>query len=56
MSKPPQGTVPVVDGFQVIDLGSTNGIEANGRQVGRHDLVDGDDLLLGATHIRIRLS
>jgi predicted component of type VI protein secretion system len=44
------------DGFQVIDLGSTNGIEANGRQVGRHDLVDGDDLLLGATHIRIRLS
>lgn len=44
------------EGFQIVDLGSTNGIEVNGRAVGRHDLADGDDVLLGATHIRIRLS
>ena len=36
-------------GFQLIDLGSTNGCTVNGVRVGERDLVDGDEVRLGNT-------
>jgi Protein of unknown function (DUF3662)/FHA domain len=38
-------------GWWVVDLGSTNGIEVNGRKVDRTKLVNGDHLVLGQTDV-----
>jgi pSer/pThr/pTyr-binding forkhead associated (FHA) protein len=35
----------------VVDLGSTNGIEVNGRRVDRARLSDGDRIVLGRTEV-----
>lgn len=37
--------------FWVVDLGSTNGIEVNGRRVDRAKLADGDRIVLGRTSV-----
>jgi hypothetical protein len=42
------------DEWVVIDLGSTNGIEINGRRVNRHRLTPGDRMLLGETVLEFR--
>jgi len=39
------------DVFAIVDLGSTNGTEVNGRRVTRAELADGDRITLGATDI-----
>jgi Protein of unknown function (DUF3662)/FHA domain len=39
------------DTFFVVDLGSTNGTELNGRRVTREELTDGDRITLGATDV-----
>ena len=39
------------DAYFVVDLGSTNGTELNGRRVTREELTDGDRITLGATDI-----
>lgn len=39
----------------VSDLGSTNGVEVDGRRVGRHVLRDGDELMLGTARIRVEV-
>lgn len=39
-------------GYVVIDLGSTNGTKVNGTGIHTHRLRDGDDITIGATHIR----
>jgi pSer/pThr/pTyr-binding forkhead associated (FHA) protein len=38
----------------VIDLGSTNGTEINGKRVNRHRLTPGDRLALGETTLEFR--
>jgi hypothetical protein len=38
--------------YWVIDLGSTNGTELNGRRIERAELSDGDRITLGATDVR----
>lgn len=43
-------------GYWVVDLGSTNGIEVNGKRVDRVRLRDGDRLLLGSTEVAFGLS
>jgi len=43
---------PVHDGFEVVDLGSTNGTLVNGVVVKEHALNDGDVISVGATRIR----
>ena len=40
--------------YWIVDLGSTNGIEVNGRRVKRAKLEDGDTLTLGSTEITFR--
>ncbi|MGI9557755.1 MAG: FHA domain-containing protein, partial [Solirubrobacterales bacterium] len=35
--------------WQIVDLGSTNGIKVNGRRVDATRLAPGDDVMLGAT-------
>ena len=47
----PRGT-----GFVVVDVGSTNGTKVNGTKVGEHELVDGDEIVLGNTHMRFEAS
>ncbi|MGI8663858.1 MAG: FhaA domain-containing protein [Acidimicrobiales bacterium] len=47
----PRGT-----GFVVVDLGSTNGSKVNGSKVSEHALVDGDEIVLGNTHMRFEAS
>ena len=47
----PKGT-----GYSVIDLDSTNGTKVNGIRVHEQDLVDGDELTFGNTHIRFEAS
>ncbi len=47
----PRGT-----GFVLFDLGSTNGSKVNGAKVREHDLVDGDELMLGNTKMRFEAS
>jgi hypothetical protein len=42
------------DEWVIIDLGSTNGIEINGRRVNRHRLSAGDRILLGETVLEFR--
>jgi hypothetical protein len=43
-------------GYWVVDLGSTNGLEVNGKRTERARLRDGDRILLGATEIVFGLS
>ena len=37
--------------YVLVDLGSTNGVEVNGRRVLRHNLRDGDRLSLGGAEV-----
>lgn len=39
-------------GFELVDLGSTNGIEVDGRRVLTHDLRDGDVVKIGSVMLR----
>ena len=39
------------DGYVIVDLGSTNGIEVNGRRVKRATLAAGDRIGLGQTEL-----
>jgi hypothetical protein len=43
---------PARNGYEVVDLGSTNGTLLNGVVVKEHPLQDGDVILVGATSIR----
>jgi hypothetical protein len=43
-------------GYWIVDLGSTNGIEVNGKRTDKARLRDGDRILLGATEIVFGLS
>jgi hypothetical protein len=43
------------DAYWIVDLGSTNGTELNGRRVERAKLSDGDRITLGATDLRFGL-
>lgn len=43
-------------GYWIVDLGSTNGVEVNGKRVERARLRDGDRFVLGATEIVFGLS
>lgn len=47
---------PHVDGFLLMDLGSTNGTKVNGAKVDRHSLRDGDEISFGNTVIRFEAS
>jgi hypothetical protein len=38
--------------YWIVDLGSTNGVEVNGRRVKRHKLADGDTFTIGSTDVR----
>jgi pSer/pThr/pTyr-binding forkhead associated (FHA) protein len=42
--------------YWIVDLGSTNGTELNGRRVEREQLSDGDRITLGATDVRFGLT
>jgi len=42
-------------GYEVEDLGSTNGIQVNGKQVERAHLKDGDRLIIGSAHLVFRV-
>jgi len=42
------------EGFEVVDLGSTNGTRVNGRAIGAHRLVDGDLITIGNTVLRFQ--
>ena len=42
-------------GWQVVDLGSTNGIKVNGRRVDHHPLSPGDQITLGVTDLTFEL-
>ncbi|MDH3226007.1 MAG: FHA domain-containing protein [Thermoleophilia bacterium] len=42
--------------YVIVDLDSTNGVEVNGDLVTRHALADGDEVMLGATTLRVELS
>ena len=37
--------------YVLVDLGSTNGTELNGRRVTRQELADGDRITIGATDL-----
>lgn len=45
-----------IDGFHLIDLGSTNGTIVNGVAVRAHHLEDGDELQFGSTVVRFEAS
>jgi hypothetical protein len=42
-------------GWQVVDLGSTNGIKVNGRRVDHHSLRPGDQITIGVTDLTFEL-
>jgi Protein of unknown function (DUF3662)/FHA domain len=42
-------------GWQVVDLGSTNGIKVNGRRVGQAGLSPGDQITIGVTDLTFEL-
>jgi Protein of unknown function (DUF3662)/FHA domain len=42
-------------GWQIVDLGSTNGIKVNGRRADRHVLTPGDRITLGVTDLTFEL-
>jgi len=39
------------DGYSLVDLGSTNGTEVNGKRIDRQQLRDGDRITMGSTEI-----
>src|SRR5215208_5502643 len=43
------------DGWQVVDLGSTNGIKVNGRRVNHQPLRPGDEVTIGVTDLTFEL-
>src|SRR3954453_10771442 len=43
-------------GYVLVDLNSTNGTKVNGVRVQEHDLLDGDQLSFGSTHMRFEAS
>ena len=43
------------DGWQIVDLGSTNGIKVNGRRVDSHTLRPGDQVTIGVTDLTFEL-
>lgn len=43
-------------GYWIVDLGSTNGVEVNGKRVERARLRDGDRILIGSTEVVFGLS
>jgi FHA domain-containing protein len=43
------------DGWQIVDLGSTNGIKVNGRRVDHHPLSPGDQITIGVTDLTFEL-
>ena len=47
---------PADGSFEVVDLGSTNGVRVNGERVSRHLLADGDEIALGPVRLRFRRS
>jgi hypothetical protein len=47
---------PTVDGFSLVDLGSTNGSKVNGERTTHRDLRDGDELDFGNTRIVFQAS
>lgn len=47
---------PHVDGFLLIDHGSTNGTKINGVRIDRHILQDGDEVSFGNTRLRFEAS
>ena len=47
---------PAGDGYRLIDLGSTNGTEVNGRSVTEHALSDGDRIKFGDTVLTFEAS
>jgi hypothetical protein len=42
-------------GWQIVDLGSTNGIKVNGRRVGQQPLNPGDEITIGVTDLTFEL-
>lgn len=42
----------IASGFELADLGSTNGTKVNGEKVKRHKLKDGDEIQIGDTRLR----
>jgi pSer/pThr/pTyr-binding forkhead associated (FHA) protein len=42
---------PAGQGFTIVDLGSTNGIEVNGKRVERLELADGSRFTIGSTEV-----
>lgn len=47
---------PDADGYLVVDLGSTNGTQVNGKRITEHLLDDGDRIHLGDTEIKFEAS
>jgi hypothetical protein len=43
------------DGWQIVDLGSTNGIKVNGRRVDNQPLSPGDEITIGVTDLTFEL-
>jgi pSer/pThr/pTyr-binding forkhead associated (FHA) protein len=43
------------EGWQVVDLGSTNGIKVNGRRVDQQALRPGDQITVGVTDLTFEL-
>ena len=43
------------DGWQIVDLGSTNGIKVNGRRVDSRPLSPGDEITIGVTDLTFEL-
>jgi FhaA, N-terminal domain/FHA domain len=43
------------DGWQIVDLGSTNGIKVNGRRVNQQPLSAGDQITIGVTDLTFEL-
>jgi len=47
---------PTVDGFSLVDLGSTNGSKVNGERTVQRELRDGDELVFGNTRLVFQAS
>ena len=47
---------PTIDGFSLVDLGSTNGSLVNGERVTQRELRDGDELVFGNTRFLFQAS
>ena len=45
---------PVGDTFEIVDLGSTNGIKINGERMPKAELIDGDEILIGPVQLWFR--